>query len=85
MPSASRHWPCGGGGYLDTITEPLTGLFFKSPEAPAIAAAVRRGRETHWDELAIVDHARRFNEAGFRSAVVAATEEVLSARGIALS
>jgi glycosyltransferase involved in cell wall biosynthesis len=68
-----------GGGYLDTVTDGVSGLFFDRAEAADIAATVRRSLTTGWDADAIRDHGRRFDEAHFRSAIVAAAERAVSA------
>ena len=65
-----------GGGYLDTLEDGVSGLFFDAPEPSAIAAAVQRSREVEWSAEAIARHADRFAESRFverlRAAVGAA-------------
>ena len=68
-----------GGGYLDTVAEGISGLFFARPAAEDIAEAVLRSRETAWDAEAIVRHGEQFSEERFRSRLVAAAEDLLSA------
>ena len=63
-----------GGGYLDTVAEGISGLFFARPVAEDIAEAVLRSRETAWDAEAIVRHGEQFSEERFRSRLVAAAE-----------
>jgi glycosyltransferase involved in cell wall biosynthesis len=58
-----------GGGYLDTIDEGVTGLFFARADAGDIARAVVANRAFDWDTEAIVRHGRRFDEATFRLAI----------------
>ena len=53
------------GGFLDTVAEGETGMFFESPNAQAVARAVRELREARWDADAIRAHADRFSEARF--------------------
>lgn len=60
-PSAVLRW----GGFLDTVEEGGTGLFFDSPTAEAVADAVRRLRRHRWDTDAIRVHAERFSEERF--------------------
>jgi glycosyltransferase involved in cell wall biosynthesis len=67
-----------GGGYLDTVTDGVNGLFFDRSEAADIAAAVRRSRAIDWDAGAIRDHGHRFDETHFRAAIVAAAERAVS-------
>jgi glycosyltransferase involved in cell wall biosynthesis len=69
-----------GGGYLDTVAEGVSGLFFDRPEADAIAAAVGEGRRTPWDRAAILGHGRKFDEETFRAAILAEVDELLSGR-----
>lgn len=52
------------GGYLDTIKEGLSGDFFETPTAEAIAEAVRRDRD-NWDPKAIIEHVDQFSERHF--------------------
>ncbi len=65
------------GGYLDTVADGVSGLFFDRSDASSIADAVRRGRATDWDADAIVHHGERFGEDRFRSAVTTAVERLL--------
>ena len=53
------------GGYLDTVVDGVTGLFFAQPDAAAIAAAVRRLRSRTWDDAAIRAHAATFGADRF--------------------
>jgi glycosyltransferase involved in cell wall biosynthesis len=54
------------GGYLDTVVEGVTGLFFERPTAQDIAGAVR-GSASHggWDAEGIRRHVDSFDEALF--------------------
>ena len=60
-PSAVLRW----GGFLDTVEEGGTGIFFDSPTPDAVADAVRRLRRHHWEADEIRAHARRFSEERF--------------------
>jgi glycosyltransferase involved in cell wall biosynthesis len=66
-----------GGGYLDTVHEGVSGLYFERAVPSDIAAAVRRGRETAWDSDAVRAHSARFGEDAFRDAVIAEVEAQL--------
>jgi glycosyltransferase involved in cell wall biosynthesis len=68
-----------GGGYLDTVDDGVSGLFFERADAAEIAAAIRRGRAIGWDQAAIRRHGDRFSEERFRSSIVAATEQLATA------
>jgi glycosyltransferase involved in cell wall biosynthesis len=63
-----------GGGYLDTVAEGISGLFFARPTAEDISDAVLRSRATTWDADAIVRHGDQFSEHRFRSRLVAAAD-----------
>ncbi len=53
------------GGFLDTIEEGKTGIYFDAPEATAIAAAVHEQEQMSWDREHIISHAEKFSEAHF--------------------
>jgi glycosyltransferase involved in cell wall biosynthesis len=61
VPSATLRW----GGFLDTVTEGISGVHFDAPEAAAIADALDRLYSTHWNERAIRERAAEFSEARF--------------------
>jgi glycosyltransferase involved in cell wall biosynthesis len=60
-PVAVLRW----GGFLDTVVEGRTGLFFDRPEPPAIVDSLRRLLETRWDENEVREHAGRYAEPRF--------------------
>ena len=60
-PAAVLRW----GGFLDTVEEGGTGIFFDSPNPDAVADAVRQLRGHRWDASRIRAHAERFSEARF--------------------
>ena len=60
-PSAVLRW----GGFLDTVAEGGTGLFFESPTPDDVADAVRRLSRHAWDADSIRAHAQRFSEERF--------------------
>jgi glycosyltransferase involved in cell wall biosynthesis len=53
------------GGYLDTVAEDVSGLFFDTPTPEAIRAAVAAHRGRSWDAAAIRTHMEQFTEARF--------------------
>lgn len=53
------------GGFLDTVEEGRTGVFFEEPAPEAIAAGVRSLLATSWSAEAAVRSAARFSEARF--------------------
>ena len=61
VPAAVLRW----GGFLDTMDEGTTGVFFDDPTPLAVAEAVHRLRSERWDADAIVEHAGTFSEERF--------------------
>lgn len=61
-----------GGGYLDTIQEDRTGLFFNHATPASIAAALDMREQRAWDSALISAHASAFNERTFAQSVRAA-------------
>lgn len=70
LPTAALRW----GGFLDTIVEGTTGVFFDRPEPGLIADAVRELLAGHWSDQVLVDHARRFATDRFLAAIGAVVE-----------
>jgi glycosyltransferase involved in cell wall biosynthesis len=64
-PAAVLRW----GGFLDTVIEEETGLFFESPTPPAIARAVRRLESAGFSSRRILAHVERYSEARFIEAM----------------
>ena len=60
-PAAVLRW----GGFLDTVVEGESGIFFETPTAKAVANAVGELRANRWSEEAIRNHAARFSNARF--------------------
>lgn len=65
------------GGYLDTVEEGVTGLFFEHSVPDQIAAAVRAADAHEWDEEAIHAHVATFAEPRFRALLREAVATVL--------
>lgn len=63
------------GGFLDTVVDGETGVFFDRPEPVAIGDAVRRMAAGPWDPAAIRAHAERFSEARFVARLREVVEE----------
>jgi glycosyltransferase involved in cell wall biosynthesis len=53
------------GGYLDTVIDGETGVFFERPEPSSIADAVRVLRTRRWGQTALRVHAARFGKEQF--------------------
>jgi glycosyltransferase involved in cell wall biosynthesis len=54
-----------GGGFLDTVVEDQTGVFFDQPVPSQIADAIRRLLSGTWSAQVLQAHAKRFDEPGF--------------------
>jgi glycosyltransferase involved in cell wall biosynthesis len=67
------------GGFLDTVVEGKTGVFFEEPTPAAIHDALVRMRNRGWDETILRAHAEQFSGARFvrRLEEVAAAEALL--------
>jgi glycosyltransferase involved in cell wall biosynthesis len=61
VPSAVLRW----GGYLDTVVEDETGVFFDSPCAADIRRAVSRLDRVDWDQTVLRAHAAGYSESTF--------------------
>ena len=71
-PAAALRW----GGFLDTVVDGLTGVFFDRPEAIAIREALARLLGRAWNAPEIERHASRFSEARFADRLRALVREV---------
>jgi glycosyltransferase involved in cell wall biosynthesis len=60
------------GGFLDTVVEGTTGVFFDQADPPSIASAVRGLLEYPWDSESIEGHAGFFEETVFANRLRAA-------------
>jgi glycosyltransferase involved in cell wall biosynthesis len=60
-PAAVLRW----GGFLDTVMDGTTGVFFDAPRAEAVRAAVSQLSAREWDAAAIRAHADRYSETRF--------------------
>jgi glycosyltransferase involved in cell wall biosynthesis len=66
------------GGYLETVVEGSTGLFFDHPTPRAIAHALLEADSHPWDRAAIRGRAEEFSEGHFIKRLTAISEEVLA-------
>jgi glycosyltransferase involved in cell wall biosynthesis len=53
------------GGYLDTVVDGTTGIFFDQPDADSVAEALRTALGRTWDPAVIKAHCDRFARAAF--------------------
>lgn len=67
-----------GGGYLDTVVEGKTGVFFEATEPGAIAAALRTMRSTSFDSAQITAHAKSFSDERFVARLREVVREVVA-------
>jgi glycosyltransferase involved in cell wall biosynthesis len=65
------------GGYLETVVDGTTGVFFDQPEPGAVADAVTRLRNATWDADVIRAHAAGFSPERFHTALHDAVDEAL--------
>lgn len=54
-----------GGGFLETVVEGETGLFFDQPEPEQVAAALKQSDRHPWDPERLKERAEQFGEARF--------------------
>lgn len=64
------------GGFLDTMVEDETAVFFDSPEPSAIADGVRRLLDRRWSQAALRAHADRFTEKEFVATIASHVNEL---------
>jgi glycosyltransferase involved in cell wall biosynthesis len=69
------------GGFLDTVVEGKTGLFFDEPDPMSIASAVRDLLEQTWDSESIEGHAEHFAEPFFAGRLAAALGAIAADAG----
>ncbi len=74
-PSAVLRW----GGFLDTVIEDTTGVYFDSPDPDLIVLAVEKLLSARWDAKAIQLHMDRYSEANFSRTLAFHIQEVFSA------
>lgn len=63
------------GGYLDTVVDGVTGVFFDAPEVDLVAQAVEDAASTAWDEDAVRAHVATFGRDRFTARLRAVVEE----------
>jgi glycosyltransferase involved in cell wall biosynthesis len=66
-----------GGGFLDTVDEGRTGVFFDEPRPDAIARSIVEAAATQWSAPALRAHAAQFSRARFVERVRAAVADVV--------
>lgn len=71
-PSVVLRW----GGFLDTIREEVTGIYFDHPDPALVADAVRRSQGITWDSDKIIAHSQTFSEEHFVTRLRAEIERI---------
>ncbi|MDH6181689.1 glycosyltransferase involved in cell wall biosynthesis [Microbacteriaceae bacterium SG_E_30_P1] len=78
-PSAVLRW----GGFLDTVVENSTGVFFDTPTSTQIRGALDRLEARPWDACTIQSSAARFTEATFAGELHGQVEDLVALAGAA--
>ncbi|WP_241256646.1 glycosyltransferase [Rhodococcus sp. KRD162] len=75
-PSAVLRW----GGFLDTVDEGVTGVYFDQPQPDSIREAVGALERTHWEPSKIQNHVEQFSEERFAAELYAAVTDIHAGR-----
>lgn len=76
-PAAALRW----GGFLDTVVDEETGVFFERPEPATIRAAVERLLGSSWSAERLRTHAGRFAESRFAARLRTIVDDEASRSG----
>ncbi len=82
LEAAAHGKPCAvlrWGGFLDTVVEGETGVYFDRPVAEEVAEALRDLRSRPWSTVRLVDHAAAFGPDRFARRLRDALEDLLPA------
>jgi glycosyltransferase involved in cell wall biosynthesis len=60
-PSVALRW----GGFLDTVLDGETGIFFDAPRPDAVASAIAVARDHPWEEDVLMAHSDAYSEEAF--------------------
>ena len=71
-PSAVLRW----GGFLDTVEEGVTGVYFDEPQPDSIRDAVDALERSHWEPSKIQNHMEQFSEERFAAEMDAAVTDI---------
>ena len=74
-PSAVLRW----GGFLDTVEENVSGVYFDQPQPDSIRDAVAALERATWEPLKIQAHVEQFSEERFAAELIAAVTEMYAA------
>jgi glycosyltransferase involved in cell wall biosynthesis len=73
-PTIALRW----GGFLDTVDEGLSGVYFDEPEPKAISEALDRFEETEFDSDKIRRHVEQFSEEHFAERLYTVVDELVA-------
>ena len=71
-PSVVLRW----GGFLDTVDEGITGIYFEQPDSASISDAIDRFENSVFDPDKVRTHVERFTEERYATALYAAVDEL---------
>ena len=69
------------GGFLDTVDEGVSGIYFDEPEPMAISEALDRFEEMQFDSDKIQRHVEQFSEERFAERLYTVVDEMAGGRG----
>jgi glycosyltransferase involved in cell wall biosynthesis len=58
-----------GGGYLETVIENKTGIFFEDLTIESLIKAINKFKKTKWNKKVIMDNAKRFSRERFEKEI----------------
>jgi glycosyltransferase involved in cell wall biosynthesis len=73
-PSVVLRW----GGFLDTVAEGVTGIYFDEPDPVSIGAAIDRFEASSFDPDGVRAHVEQFTEERYAAALHAAVDDLAS-------
>jgi glycosyltransferase involved in cell wall biosynthesis len=76
-PSVVLRW----GGFLDTVDEGVTGVYFDEPEPHSIAGALDRFEASVFDPAKVQEHVRQFSEERFAERIRTEVDALAKVRG----
>ncbi|PIW65430.1 MAG: hypothetical protein COW12_01850 [Candidatus Omnitrophica bacterium CG12_big_fil_rev_8_21_14_0_65_45_16] len=70
----------GRGGVRETVSEPLSGIFFHEQTAAALVGAIKKFSSSSFDAAKIIEHARQFSRSYFEKKFLCFLQEKISYR-----
>ena len=64
-----------GGGYIESVVEGKTGLFFNEPTVESLSEAVRKFERMKFDPQDCIDQAKKFSKERFQTEIRRFVEE----------